>query len=65
MKLAVTIDEAADLVPASESTIRRAIRKVTDDGTFPPPLPAKRNGKGHLSIKVSDLEAWHDSWEDA
>lgn len=65
MKVAVTIAEATTLVPASESTIRRAIRKVAEDGKFPPPLPAKKDGSGKQSIKVADLEAWHDSWEDA
>jgi hypothetical protein len=65
MKVAVTIAEATTLVPASESTIRRAIRKDRDDGKFPPPLAAKRDGKGRLSISVADLTAWHEAWEDA
>lgn len=65
MKIAVTLAEATTIVPASESTLRRAIHKDTADGKFPPPLPAKRDSKGRLSIKVSDLDAWHDSWDDA
>jgi hypothetical protein len=65
MKRVVTIAEAVDMYPTSESTLRRAIRKDVADGKFPPPLPAKRDGKGRLSIKVAELDAWHDSWDDA
>lgn len=65
MKVAVTIAEATTLVPASESTLRRAIRKDKADDKFPPPLPAKRDGKGRLSISVADLTAWHEAWDDA
>jgi hypothetical protein len=63
--IAVTIAEASTLVPASTDTIRRAIRKDRADDKFPPPLAAKRDGKGRLSISVADLTAWHEAWEDA
>lgn len=65
MKIAVTLEEATELVPVSVSTLRKAIRKDVADGVFPPPLTAKRNGRGALSIKVTELEEWHDSWDDA
>ena len=65
MKIAVTLAEATTLVPASKDTLLRAIRKDVADGKFPPPLPAKKNGKGHFSVAVADLEAWHAAWDDA
>ena len=68
--LTVDVKTAAELMSCSVETIRRAIRTTGVDAngnpTFPPPLRAKRfGGKNQLRIKVSDLEAWHDSMEDA
>lgn len=62
--LAVGIARGADLVDVSPDTIRRAIRKTTDDGVFPPPLAAKRTPAGYR-IRVTHLSAWFDSLPDA
>ncbi|WP_193636267.1 helix-turn-helix domain-containing protein [Brachybacterium subflavum] len=51
-KLAVTIDEAADLVPFSADYLRKAIRRT--DGN---PLPARLAGRKYV-IRVADLEEW-------
>ena len=71
-KLAYTIDEAAEAVSVSVSTIRRAI-KATDPRAFPPPLSAKRLGakstdkepRGDYRITRSALTAWVESLQDA
>ena len=62
--IAVTLERAAEMLGYSAATIRRAIRKTEDDGTFPPPLPAKHPSGGYR-IKVTDLERWFDSLPDA
>lgn len=62
-----TIAEAVLAYNTSESTIRRAIRKTSDDGKYPPPLRAKRKGtkgKGSIVIHVDDLDAWIEAHED-
>lgn len=68
-KIMVKVTEAAEMVSQSEATIKRAINTtgVDADGkpTFPPPLKAKRNSKGVLFIKVTELEAWADRFDDA
>jgi hypothetical protein len=62
--IAVPLREAARIVPFSYDTLLRATR-ATDPAAFPPPLKAKRDSKGRILVKVSDLEAWHDSLPDA
>lgn len=54
MKLAVDLNEAADLVPFSAVYLRQAIRRTTGN-----PLPARIAGRKYV-IRVSDLEAWLD-----
>lgn len=63
-RIALPLKDAAVAVGFSIDTLKRAIR-ATDPAAFPPPLKAKRDSKGRLSVKVSDLEAWFDSLEDA
>lgn len=62
--IAQDIATSAESVGFSPDTIRRAIRKTDDDGTFPPPLAAKRTPKGYR-IRVADLDAWFESLPDA
>lgn len=62
--LAYDIATAAEAVALSPDTIRRAIRKVKDDGVFPPPLAAKRTPKGYR-IRAVALDAWLDALPDA
>ncbi|HEY9249240.1 MAG TPA: helix-turn-helix domain-containing protein [Rariglobus sp.] len=61
--MAFTLNEAAATARQSPSTIRRAIH-ATDPAAFPPPLKAKRDGKGYL-ILAADLNAWLESLPDA
>jgi excisionase family DNA binding protein len=63
-RIALTREEAAQATGVSLDTIRRAIRAGH--------LKAKRSGKdadgnpsGKYLIRVSELEAWVDSLEDA
>jgi hypothetical protein len=63
MKLAYRLEEAADVVPYSVQTLRRAIQ-ATDPRAFPPPLKAKRDSRGYL-ILAGDLDAWLASLPDA
>lgn len=61
------IRDAATAYSVSESTIRRAI-KATDPESFPPPLRAKRKGKGEKAevvIHAEWLDAWVESWPEA
>ena len=60
----LTLAQAADSVGYHESVMRRAIH-ATDPTAFPPPLKAKRDGKGRYRIRPVDLDAWVDSLEDA
>lgn len=62
--LVVKIRDAAVMVSQSEDTIRRAIR-ATDPAAFPPPLKAKRGGRGEYLIRVADLDRWVDQLDDA
>lgn len=69
-RLAVKIAEAAEMVSQSPATIRRAIkatRAVDDEGrpVFPPPLKAKKGGKGEHLIDVREPERWFASLPDA
>lgn len=56
MTIAHTVAGAAAAVSVSQDTIREAINKRQ--------LPAKKTGK-RILIKVTDLEKWLDSLEDA
>lgn len=62
-RLALTVREAADLARVSPDTIKRAIH-ATSSAQFPPPLRAKRAGRGFL-ILTDDLHVWLDSLPDA
>ena len=62
--LALGVKAAAEYVSFSAATIREAIR-TTDPESFPPPLPAKKDKRGHYHIRVADLDQWFDSLEDA
>lgn len=64
-KLLYTLKDAAEVTPFSESTMRRAVKKVRDDGEFPPPCHSKRGSKGEYLIPESSLTAWIDSLPDA
>lgn len=61
-RLAYTIEEAADAVRQSVSTIRRAIH-TTDPDAFPPPLKAKRTTRKYL-IPADELARWVASLPD-
>lgn len=65
--LAYTFKQAADgkVVPFSETTLRRAAFKPSDDGQFPPPLNAKRDSKGRLIVLRTELQRWLESLQDA
>lgn len=63
-KILVKIAEAAPMVSQSQATISRAIR-TTDANSFPPPLKAKKGGKGEYLIFVDDLVKWAKSLPDA
>lgn len=66
-KLAYTLDEAAAVYPVSRDTLKRAVH-TTDQGSFPPPLRAKRMGSGPNAkyiVWAEDLRAWHDLLPDA
>ena len=51
-RIAVTLDDAADLVPFSIDYLRKAIKRTGDN-----PLPARLAGRKYV-IAVHDLEAW-------
>ena len=51
-KIAVSLDQAADLVPLSEDYLRRATKRT--EGNH---LPAQKVGKKYL-IRHEDLAAW-------
>lgn len=55
-KLAVTRQEAADLVSVSFDTIKKAVNAGH--------LPAKKIGRRYL-VKVTDLHRWFDALADA
>ena len=57
-RLAYTVQQAALVVPFSEQTISRALRKPADDGEFPPPLKGHRGGKCRGVVLATDLQAW-------
>jgi hypothetical protein len=63
-KILVKASEAAQMVSMSEATIKRAIR-TTDPASFPPPLKAKRGGKGEYLIAVAELHRWAARLDDA
>ena len=66
-KQVYTIDEAAEAYGVSVSTLRRAAHS-TDPDAFPPPIKAKRKGKGEkagLSFHRTALDAWFEAWPDA
>lgn len=58
--MVLTVEEAADVARCCPETIRRAIRKSVDDGSYPPPLPvAGRHGaRGQYLIWPDDLREW-------
>ena len=55
-RIAYKVEDAAEQVSQSVSTIRKAI-KTTDPAAHPPPLPATFDGKKYLVLHT-DLEAW-------
>ena len=57
------LKEAAEEASVSEKTLRRAIA-ATDPNAWPPPLPAKRMGRGYR-ITDTALREWIASWPDA
>src|SRR5690606_1383311 len=63
VQLADKLHEAAEAARQSVATMRRAIH-ATDPNSFPPPLKAKKAGKGYL-ITADDLRDWLDSLPDA
>lgn len=63
-RLVVPLAEAAHLMSCSTQTLRRAILGNPAD-TGLPPLRGKRDSKGRITVKVSDLIAWHDALPDA
>lgn len=56
-RIAVTQQEAAEMVGLSLTTIKRAVRAGE--------LPAKRRGSRTTRISVAALEAWFDGLPDA
>ncbi len=60
----VGLAAAAEMCDVSVQTIRRAI-KTSDPKSFPPPLRAKADSRGHYRILVSELERWAERWADA
>lgn len=60
----VDLATAAQMCGVSTRTIRRAI-KTSDQKSFPPPLRAKADSRGHYRILVSELERWAERWADA
>lgn len=65
LRLLYTLAQAAELVPYSEQTIRRAVKKVRDDGLFPHPMHSKRGSKGEYLIPLASLQDWIDRLPDA
>lgn len=51
-KIAVTIDEAADLVPFSPDYLRKAVKRTGDN-----PLPARLAGRKYV-ITTENLRQW-------
>lgn len=60
-----SLAEAADRTPYSEQTIRRAVKKVRDDGSFPHPMHSKRGSKGEYLIPSTSLQTWIDNLPDS
>lgn len=61
-KVAYKLADIPKIYPVSEATLRRAIH-TTDPNAFPPPLKAKRMGRGSNAKYVvwsEDLKAWHE-----
>ena len=63
--VAYTLPQAAQVVPYSEKTLRRAALKPADDGIFPHPLEAKRDTNGRITVSRAALQRWHDQLPDA
>ena len=63
-RLAYTLPQATQVVPFSESTLSRAIKKAKDDETFPHPLKAHRDSKGRAVVLATDLVAWVEQLPD-
>lgn len=63
-RLAYTLKQAEQVVPFSESTLSRALRKTEDDGTFPHPLKGRRDSKGRGVVLATDLQAWLEALPD-
>jgi hypothetical protein len=61
-RLVYTIEEAAEAVRMSVTTIRRAIH-TTDPHSFPPPLKAKQASRRQL-IPADELARWVASLPD-
>ena len=57
-RLAYTLQQLPQVVPFSESTMRRATVKPRDDGEFPHPLKAHQDSKGKTVVLATDLQGW-------
>lgn len=57
--------EAAEVARVSPDSLRRAIKKVRDDGKFPHPLPAKKGARGEYLIRPDALAEWTETFPDA
>lgn len=68
--IALSVSAAAEATDCSTDTIRKAMNKWragVDDGTFPPPLQAKKKGDGARAALVTRddwLRDWIDRWPD-
>lgn len=51
-RLAVTLDQASELVPFSTDYLRKAVKRTGEN-----PLPARLAGRKYV-IAVRDLETW-------
>lgn len=63
-RLAYTLPAAAEQVSVSVPYLRLAIHATGQEGSGPPPLRAKKVGRGYR-ILHADLEAWAASLNDA
>lgn len=62
--MAFSLKQLTEVVPFSESTLRRAAHKPRDDGMFPPPLYAKRDSKGRIVVLATELQRWLERLDD-
>ena len=63
-RVAYSVESAAEAVEVSKASIYKAL-VATDPNAWPPPLAAKRDGRGRYRIAADELRRWFDSWKDA